>query len=289
MNELISWLVNIEKLAAKVYKQASTHFSEDKKLSDLMNSLHDEEQDHSDIMSKISTRMSENYNLFTLIKIDATQQEKIENNFNICLEGLNNRSLSKYDFLEAVVENECSEWNDLFMYVVGIYKESDNLSKILGIQMQRHKRMLERYLETYPEYNKLVSKLKSLPNTWEEKFLVVDDEEAICDLIATALEKEGSVDCVYNGEEALKMIGSNYYTAIISDVNMPQMNGIELYDKIAEIFPNMKDRFIFCTGNREEHESYFKLNGVKSISKPAPLPEIRDEIISIVHKRRYQV
>lgn len=60
------------------------------------------------------------------------------------------------------------------------------------------------------------------------KILVVDDEKALVKGIKFNLENEGySVDCAYDGEEAVAKAGSENYDLIILDLMMPKKDGLE--------------------------------------------------------------
>lgn len=62
------------------------------------------------------------------------------------------------------------------------------------------------------------------------RVLVVDDDAAIRDLFAAILEEEGGYEVVLaaDGREALGRLAQAPVDAIICDINMPTMNGIEL-------------------------------------------------------------
>ncbi len=73
----------------------------------------------------------------------------------------------------------------------------------------------------------------------KKKILVVDDEEIIRDSISFVLEKEGYfVRKAENGAEALKMLNDNMFDLVITDIEMPELRGPELMEKIAERFPH---------------------------------------------------
>ena len=57
------------------------------------------------------------------------------------------------------------------------------------------------------------------------KILVIDDEEALCEILKFNLEKEGyEVDCAYSAEEALEMDLSGYSLFIV-DIMMERLSG----------------------------------------------------------------
>ncbi|BDO41156.1 response regulator transcription factor [Cellulomonas sp. NTE-D12] len=58
------------------------------------------------------------------------------------------------------------------------------------------------------------------------RILVVDDERAFADILATGLTAEGfAVDTAYDGRSGYLLAATGAYTAIVLDVMMPQMNG----------------------------------------------------------------
>jgi len=78
--------------------------------------------------------------------------------------------------------------------------------------------------------------------------LVVDDEQDSLKLIERVLAREGFVvHCVTNGKEALAKIMEKTISLIITDLNMPEMNGFELSRKTMEIAPQIP--IIMITGN----------------------------------------
>jgi len=64
------------------------------------------------------------------------------------------------------------------------------------------------------------------------KILVLEDNERLCKLIASALEKENyKVDTFFDGEEALDVL-ANGYQCFILDINVPSLDGISILETI---------------------------------------------------------
>ncbi len=61
------------------------------------------------------------------------------------------------------------------------------------------------------------------------RILVVDDEVLLQELFASVLREAGwSVDVAHNGDEALRLLSAQKYDVVLSDIDMPRMNGLQL-------------------------------------------------------------
>jgi two-component system cell cycle response regulator CpdR len=73
-----------------------------------------------------------------------------------------------------------------------------------------------------------------------EDILVVDDDRDALELVKNVLEHEGFVvHCVESGEKALEKMTERTFSLMITDLNMPGLNGLELSRKGLEIAPQM--------------------------------------------------
>jgi CheY-like chemotaxis protein len=84
--------------------------------------------------------------------------------------------------------------------------------------------------------------------------LVVDDEEAIRSAMRRALERRGwVVDQAADGGEALLKLDiggrPGEYDAIVTDLRMPGVSGIELCERLAALHPDLAARTIVITGD----------------------------------------
>jgi response regulator RpfG family c-di-GMP phosphodiesterase len=84
----------------------------------------------------------------------------------------------------------------------------------------------------------------------DTSILIVDDEKTIYSVIARRLAMEG-YPCVManNGREALGYFSKNNCSLIISDIRMPEMNGLELLKNVKAVRPNIM--FIIMTAYPE--------------------------------------
>jgi PAS domain S-box-containing protein len=82
--------------------------------------------------------------------------------------------------------------------------------------------------------------------------LYVDDEQVLLDLVKEFLERGGAfeVDIAHSAEEALGLLKKRNYEGVISDYQMPEMDGIELLQSIRSHYPDIP--FILFTGKGRE-------------------------------------
>jgi two-component system, NtrC family, response regulator PilR len=77
--------------------------------------------------------------------------------------------------------------------------------------------------------------------------LIVDDERSICELLEISFRKEGhKIDVAASGEAAKRRLASQIYDIVVSDIRMPDMDGVELLRYCKEISPGTK--FVLITG-----------------------------------------
>ncbi len=117
------------------------------------------------------------------------------------------------------------------------------------------------------------------PSAMAAKILVVDDEEAIADVMQTALSADGfSVDCASSGEKAYEMLSPFTYDLVIADLRMPgAMDGRELFLKLSEESPETAERFVFITGDimQDETAKFLKGTGRPFLLKPFSIRDLR--------------
>lgn len=83
------------------------------------------------------------------------------------------------------------------------------------------------------------------------RILIVDDEEDLAEVTAESLKRKGyDVTAVFSGSDAFKLIQSQKFDLIISDMRMPDMSGLDLALKIKSEIPNPPP-IIFITGFSE--------------------------------------
>jgi len=120
------------------------------------------------------------------------------------------------------------------------------------------------------------------------RVLVVDDEAAIRELLKTVLENEGhQVDTAPDGRTGLEYISSHRYGLILLDIRMPEMSGIEVYEKAKEIAGSIAARTVFLTGDimAAETKAMIERTGLPFISKPFELKDVLNTLSGVLKDR----
>ena len=109
----------------------------------------------------------------------------------------------------------------------------------------------------------------------QKKILIVEDEKVIREFLSKLLVSLNyQVDSACDGLEAIKKIEKNEYSIILSDVKMPNMDGVELLKKVKEI--NKKIEVILITGfpNIEDAEKSIQLGAYAYTKKPIKIKSL---------------
>jgi len=116
--------------------------------------------------------------------------------------------------------------------------------------------------------------------------LVVDDEPSILKLLKEALTQWGyQVECVGTGAEALEAVRTGLYDAAITDIRMPEMNGLDLLREIKRHDESIE--VIVMTGYPTISSAVeaLKVGAYDYLSKPLILDELRHLMARVTEKR----
>lgn len=277
MKELIKWLSTLEKRAATVYRDASELFRDDEMIFNFTDKLAKEEDWHFDVISQLEDNTLLMEGSEGAISLDEGLKVQIEGYF-IGLEGaIKKGDLSKEELLKCIAEAEFAEWNDIFLYAIMSCKGHCMECQKLASHMSRHKKEIEKFISATPYFNEELEKLFKLPPIWDNNILIVEDEAPIRDILQVILRKAGKTETAANGKEGLEKLRKKYFDLIISDVYMPEMDGMDMYNEAIKFDDDICKRIIFFTGaSKSEANDFFKRNGLQHLAKPSNMKEIRE-------------
>jgi DNA-binding NtrC family response regulator len=109
-----------------------------------------------------------------------------------------------------------------------------------------------------------------------KRILLVDDEENARLALSRLLSKEGYiVDAVSNGYEALNHLREHDVNLIVTDIKMPEMDGISFLRELNKSFPGSNVIMITAYGGVESYIEAINLGAFEYINKPVRIEELR--------------
>lgn len=118
------------------------------------------------------------------------------------------------------------------------------------------------------------------------RILVIDDEEAVCEILKFNLEKEGyEVDCAYSAEEALDMDLSGYSLFMV-DIMMDQRSGYDFAKRVRNVTETEFTPILFCSALSNEDSVVKGLNiGADDyVTKPFVIGEVLARVRAILRR-----
>ena len=101
------------------------------------------------------------------------------------------------------------------------------------------------------------------------KILIADDERTIRETVSMILNEEGyDTDAVPNGKEALELLEAKNYDILITDIKMPEMDGMELINQSFKICPQTSVIIITAHGSIESAIDALRKGAFDYILKP---------------------
>lgn len=119
------------------------------------------------------------------------------------------------------------------------------------------------------------------------RILVVDNEKSMRDLLSIALEKEGyEVETARNGEVAVKMVEGGDYDVVITDINMPRSNGIDVLDAVNRVRPATPVIMMTAYASAETAVETMKKGAYDYITKPFNMDDFQLVIRNASEKKQ---
>src|SRR5213595_1647259 len=126
-----------------------------------------------------------------------------------------------------------------------------------------------------------------MPQPNAVKCLVVDDEPRLRRVLVRLLEGEGFT-CAEagSGVEALEMLYHEQVPLVISDLRMPQMDGVGLLREIIAKWPETAVIVVTAVAEVESAVACLQMGALDYVAKPFHLDEVRARVTQALDKRR---
>ena len=122
-----------------------------------------------------------------------------------------------------------------------------------------------------------------------KKVLIVDDEETLTWSMAKSLSRDRDkyeVEIANNGKEALEIMAKMPFDLVISDIRMPDINGLDLLVHVKRDYPQTKVIIMTAYGSSDVQKEASKRGSLYYIEKPFEINEIRKLILDLVKEKR---
>jgi CheY-like chemotaxis protein len=109
------------------------------------------------------------------------------------------------------------------------------------------------------------------------RVLVVDDDEIVAETVRRALARSYDVTIALSGEAALRCAAATPFDAILCDLAMPGMSGMEFCAALARTSPALAERVVLTTGGAytPQAEAFLDAAPNPRLDKPFTAVELR--------------
>jgi len=119
-----------------------------------------------------------------------------------------------------------------------------------------------------------------------KKVLVIDDSATIRSMISTSIEEIEDFEAVEasNGFEALKMLPAMSFDLIITDINMPEINGLEIvsFVKNHPVYQSIPLIIVSTEQAQEDQKKGIELGAKEYITKPFDPEELKKVVLKVM-------
>ncbi len=122
-----------------------------------------------------------------------------------------------------------------------------------------------------------------------KRVLIVDDEETLTWSMERSLSKDNEkfeVLIANNGREALELLRRNKIDVVISDIRMPDINGLDLLVKIKKDYPQTNVVIMTAYGSPDIQKEAIRRGSIFYIEKPFEIAEIRKIIFDLIGSKK---
>lgn len=123
-----------------------------------------------------------------------------------------------------------------------------------------------------------------------EKILIVDDESGMRNALREVLKRLSyTVDTAEDAEEGLRLLEENDYSLIMSDVRMPEMDGIAFLENVMNTHPEMRMIMMTAYGTIEDAVTAMKKGAMDYLLKPFSLDSVEKVVSKCLHTEKKAV
>nr|QIM10891.1 hybrid sensor histidine kinase/response regulator [uncultured Muribaculaceae bacterium] len=127
-----------------------------------------------------------------------------------------------------------------------------------------------------------------IPENVKDRILIVEDNSELLNFLRTVFQEEYDVTCASNGKIALQFLAENSFDIVVSDVMMPEIDGIELCRRIKTSFTTSHIPVVLLTAKVENRDYIegFENGADLYVSKPFSSDVLKAQVKGILKIRR---
>jgi len=286
VRDIVEWLRQTEERVGRLYARAADACREDPSFAGFLRGLSEDEQSHSAFMSSALQELHDSGHRPALeILLDGQTRGAVEDllaHFDRLLSGT---TVGKRSIIEYVARAEASELNPIFLYVAEQYRQMSREGERMTSEVERHLLHIQSFIDDLGPGLRPSVNVGTLPLVGEDRFLVVEDHGPLRKLMASLLARRGTVDTASEGGEALEKLRAHFHTCVVTDLQMPGIDGREFYRRAVEYDPHLKDRFLFCSADVTlGNEDCIGKHGPPLLRKPFAVDEFYAAIDRILRR-----
>ncbi|EAU63962.1 histidine kinase [Stigmatella aurantiaca DW4/3-1] len=125
------------------------------------------------------------------------------------------------------------------------------------------------------------------PRPVRARILIIDDEPMVSASLRRTLKDSYDVTALLGMEALHRLLGGEVFDVIVCDLAMPDITGMELYDRLRESRPELAARMIFLTGGAfTPRAGEFIAQAQYWLEKPVEVPALRNLLQQVIHETR---
>jgi DNA-binding NtrC family response regulator len=116
--------------------------------------------------------------------------------------------------------------------------------------------------------------------------LIVDDEDGVRDVLYDLFSEDHMCHVAATAEQALTYLGEQTYDAVLTDISMPGLSGLELLGYLRQEQPDTPVIVVSGIGDREHAEGLMRLGAFDFILKPFALEAVEQSVARALEQSR---
>ena len=116
--------------------------------------------------------------------------------------------------------------------------------------------------------------------------LVVDDDDVIRDTLCELLSQEYSCQTADTAEEALSKLEAQAFDVVLTDVSMPGLSGMELLNRVLQLYPGTPVIMISGLSDQEQAQSLISMGAFDYLLKPFRLEVVEESVRRAINRNQ---